>query len=195
MTPITIRTIKDFFGKGIGRLVNLGCGDGRYDALLSEYGSVTAIDLDPMPLLKLKRDNPRFNGNNLLVQAKVQVLPMGEGTIQAVFSAGFIHLFDHTTLKEKIAPEIIRILEPGGKMFLDFSYDIQRLDIKTGLPYKGGEKPSIDREGVINSIINAFPDFQIEFEDGDLIEREFADANPPYKIICKNLIVTAIKNS
>lgn len=51
-----------------------------------------------------------------------------------------------------------------------------------------------DRKTAIKMIKEAFPNFQITFENGDKIMETFDEANPPYKFTCKNLLVTAIKN-
>jgi len=129
-----------------------------------------------------------------LVQANIKKsLPFETGGIDAVFSTGLLHLFEPNVFR-KIALEINRVLRPEGKVLLDFGINIKRVELETELPYKPGKKPSLNRKEAVDMIRSAFPGFEIKFNDGDKMKRKFKDANPPYKIHCENLLVTAIKN-
>ena len=96
--------------------LDAGCGSGRYSVALALHGvaSVTAVDISDSGLKEASRrakDFPQIS----FQQASVLDLPFEDATFDFVWSAGVIH---HTLDFDRSLSELIRVLRPGGKLFL-----------------------------------------------------------------------------
>lgn len=192
--PKTATIVRQFF-RGVKTICDIGAGDGRHSALLCEMGdTVIALDVDESALLKNKRDNPTVAQLVVLNIYEAPTLPFREGEIDGIFSAGFLHLFSPDEYKQ-IAKKIDRVVMPNGKILIEFPINIKRLNLQTGKPLCriGKVKPYIRKD--VNKLIHeAFPNYQIEIENGDNVQRIFSEVNVPYTVTGNNLIVTGIKN-
>ncbi len=194
--PKTAKKVREFFGS-VKTICDIGSGDGRHTALLSEVAdNVIALDIDESALLKNKRDNPSVVLRPAVINIyETPKLPFKDREIDGIFSAGFLHLFSPDDFKQ-IAKKIDRVVMYEGKILIEFPIKIERLNIKTGKPLSRiGKVKSYSRDEVSRLMCEAFPNFQIEIEDGDDVQRTFSEVNIPYRVTGKNLIVTAIKQS
>ena len=115
-----------------GNILNLACGDGRFNHKLLEIAShVVAVDYDMNELQLLEKACPNKLKNKLSTK-KVDIcsrLPFSNGIFDGVFCTGTLHLFE----KEKVTQilnEIKRVLKNNGKIVLDFATDIERFNQK-----------------------------------------------------------------
>jgi SAM-dependent methyltransferase len=98
--------VRRLLGAGTGRLVDVGCGTGAFDAALAELGwTVTGVDVSE-DMLRRARDR----GIDV-VQADATELPFEDGC----FDAG-VSLWTHTDVGDlaKMMSEIARVLRPGA---------------------------------------------------------------------------------
>ena len=86
---------------GPGRVLDLGCGIGHSYELLAPRETV-GLDLDPQALAGQARET---------VAADMRELPFDAGSFASVLS---VHSIEHVPDAERVAAEVVRVLEPGG---------------------------------------------------------------------------------
>ena len=125
--------------------LDAGCGGGRFVVALANLGAkeVCGIDIDKK-IIEIAEQ--RINNRNLK-QAKVQEasvldIPFSKQHFDYVISSGVIH---HTPDPYKAFLELVRVLKPGGKLFLSvygkyglkwLANDIFRYSICKMVPFK-----------------------------------------------------------
>jgi SAM-dependent methyltransferase len=105
-----------------GRVLDLGCGEGRHLGPLSAQGArgVVGVDLSP-ELLRTARARAGEGVSPILVRADMRALPVAAGafaTAVSLFTAFgyFGRLAEHRDLLAEVA----RVLAPGGHWCLDY---------------------------------------------------------------------------
>jgi SAM-dependent methyltransferase len=94
-------------------VVDLGCGSGRFTALLCEKGyKAEGLDLSPHLLARARQAYPAIR----FTQGDVEALPFPDQTFDGVLMSALVHHLPDPTL---CAREVYRILKPGGR-FLAF---------------------------------------------------------------------------
>lgn len=96
--------------------LDAGCGSGRYSVAMALHGAgaITAVDVSDSGLAEARRrarDFPQIS----FQQASVLQLPFADASFDFVWSAGVIH---HTADFDRALGELVRVLRPGGKLFL-----------------------------------------------------------------------------
>jgi SAM-dependent methyltransferase len=92
------------------RLLDVGCGTGGTLDRLSPFGNVVGLDLETTALAFC-----RERGYGRLVQASATAMPFAEATFDAIVALDVLeHIPDH----EAAAREIMRVLKPGGAVFV-----------------------------------------------------------------------------
>lgn len=100
------------------KCLDAGCGGGRFCVALSRWGAekVRGIDISKNAV---KEANIRFKKRNLdqakAIEASVLEIPFDNNEFDYVVSNGVIH---HTPDPVKAFGELVRVLKPGGKIFL-----------------------------------------------------------------------------
>lgn len=104
---------KELGGK---KILDAGCGSGRYAIALARCGAakVTAIDISP-EAIRLARERASAYSNVFFQTGSVLDLPFKNKTFDFVWCAGVLH---HTRNSNLGLSEITRVLKPGGKLFL-----------------------------------------------------------------------------
>ena len=100
------------------KVLDSGCGNGRYSYALKSLGAsqVIGIDLSEKNILDAKHRLSLRPLDGLSYQlANVSELPFEESSFDYVFSNGVLH---HTDVLDKGLEELLRVLKPGGKGFL-----------------------------------------------------------------------------
>lgn len=119
---ITGQQVRGILEAGItgGRVLEIGPGPG-YLGLewlrATGSGSVTVLDISPA-MLEMVRKNAQEYGvaeSYTFVAGNAMSLPFEEGAFDAVFSNGSLHEWE---LPQLVFAEIIRVLRPGGCLFV-----------------------------------------------------------------------------
>ncbi|PYO58463.1 MAG: hypothetical protein DMD83_03840 [Candidatus Rokuibacteriota bacterium] len=107
------RAISEHLGPGpLGRVLDVGCGTGRFSRLLRDVLSASVYAVDPSA--DMLGQAPRPDGV-WLVRAAAEALPLKGGSIDAVFAAMVYH---HIADKEAALGECGRVLAPDGLVLL-----------------------------------------------------------------------------
>lgn len=94
-----------------GRLLEVGCGDGRKLALLKEKGwVVTGQDLDPNAVKKAKE-----SANCEVHLGELQDIHFEEGAFDLVMMS---HVIEHVYNPQELITECMYILRPGGRLIM-----------------------------------------------------------------------------
>ncbi|MBI4101699.1 MAG: class I SAM-dependent methyltransferase [Candidatus Nealsonbacteria bacterium] len=104
----------DYLQKG-ERVLDLGCGNGRYYPVFQEK-RVDHFGVDnSKELIGIAKN--KFPGGNFQV-AEAQNLPFAEGFFDKVYSIAVLHHIPSTDLRIKFLKEAQRVLRPGGLIIL-----------------------------------------------------------------------------
>src|SRR5678816_4895157 len=92
-----------------GKLIDFGCGHGRWTNLLMGLGwQAICIDIDSDILGRCQQANP--TAECIAWSTDRHQLPVADGTIQLVLCIGVYHVLE----SDWFLPEVRRVLEPGG---------------------------------------------------------------------------------
>lgn len=98
--------------------LDAGCGGGRFVVALAKLGAKEVVGID-ISKEAVKAANQRFAERNLefakAVEASVLEIPFPDYYFDYVVCSGVIH---HTPDPYKGFLELVRVLKPGGKIFL-----------------------------------------------------------------------------
>ncbi|MBI2356928.1 methyltransferase domain-containing protein [Candidatus Dojkabacteria bacterium] len=191
----TVDFLKRVVKKGTS-WVNLAAGDGRYNNLIANTAdNVLDVDIDQGALDKLFANTPVNLQRKLELKVfnLVKSFPLDSNSYDGVFNSGTLYLFPEMIFNV-MATEISRILRVGGKIAIEFSINIKRID-REGQRLVFGEEPMYTKETAIKMLNNAFPNFNMKYTDGDSVVDDTKEANPPYMFYCDTLLVEGTKVS
>ena len=98
----------------VSRILDLGCGTGRYSAALANYFSVDVEAIDPSEKMleqALKKPHARVRFR----KASGEALPLNDESVELVFMSMVFH---HLDSPEAVAHECRRVLRPNGSVCL-----------------------------------------------------------------------------
>ena len=99
----------------VRRVLDLGCGTGRFSTLLSDTINSPVIGLDlSANMLNAASSKPRTDDIRF-VRGSLTDLPLNDGTIDVVFISQALH---HLPNLEAAMAEIRRVLSPNGRLFV-----------------------------------------------------------------------------
>ena len=99
-------------------VLDAGCGTGIFSIIFARNGAgrVTGIDISPGSLETAKSLKARFAVDNAEFRLQDMLrLPFADGSFDIVWAWGTVH---HTTDPFRAISELIRVLRPGGSLFL-----------------------------------------------------------------------------
>jgi ubiquinone/menaquinone biosynthesis C-methylase UbiE len=98
-------------------ILDIGCGFGEFaEAFVDEEPIDVGLDIDTKDLFNAARTKKYKN----LVLADARQTPFADNTFGSIFS---ISTFEHIKRPEELLRESLRILKPGGKLFLTLETD------------------------------------------------------------------------
>lgn len=98
------------------RILDFGCGVGRYTSHLAELAREGAVGVDATPSLLAIAEDEKTSPKATFVQARGS-LPFPDGHFSAIWVAYvLIHVIGDE--KARTAKELLRVLKPGGVLFL-----------------------------------------------------------------------------
>lgn len=121
---------------GSGRILDLGCGDGRHLEILNGWGyDPVGLDLSA-ELLGYARDRGHGNFSPCLTRGDMRCLPYRAVSFAAVLSLfTAFGYFGSPSANQDPVREIARVLVPGGHWYLDyFDGDQVRKELGSGEP-------------------------------------------------------------
>jgi ubiquinone/menaquinone biosynthesis C-methylase UbiE len=101
--------------KGAGRILDLGCGTGRFSRALSERLGAEVVGVDPSWKMLRQAAQERAGRGIRYVLGSGEAIPLLDGTVDLVFVSMVFH---HFTDRAAAASECRRVLRPGGRVFL-----------------------------------------------------------------------------
>jgi ubiquinone/menaquinone biosynthesis C-methylase UbiE len=111
------------------RTLECGCGGATVSVYFSKKGYKTvAFDFAPEALRVARKNFEKENCSGSFLYADVENIPMSNNGFDIVMSFGLIEHFQDVYLQIK---EMVRVLKPGGLLFLDISPNGYHLKNKT----------------------------------------------------------------
>ena len=109
--------------KRTNTLLDAGCGHGRnLHWFLRNDFTIFGIDLDPTAILHLQRLHPslaeRFR------QSAVDDLPFENNFFSHIISSAVLHFATGTAHFHAMIAEMVRVLQPGGSLFIRMTSDV-----------------------------------------------------------------------
>jgi SAM-dependent methyltransferase len=95
------------------RVLDAGCGNGRFTRACAAYGPRTVIGIDPSQSVIPARANTAHLPNVAILQGDIFALPFAAGHFDHIFCIGVIH---HLPDPRAGFLELARRLKPGGKI-------------------------------------------------------------------------------
>ena len=178
-----------------GNWLNLAAGDGRYNNLLLKKADfVIAADIDEFALKKLETNTPKENIQRLriLVFDVTKKFPFNANKFDGILCTGTLHLFNKEIL-QTIFSEITRVLNPSGRIIIDFATDIKRITKDGKQIHIVENEPRYTMKEAIELLKTAFKDYKSEIHEYNVPKETVKNKNGEYEFECKYILLTASK--
>jgi ubiquinone/menaquinone biosynthesis C-methylase UbiE len=168
--------------------LDAGCGGGRFSIALAKLSAKKVVGIDVSnKALEAARQRALSRGldNVEFMQGSALALPFGDSTFDYVISSGVIH---HTPDPKSAFRELVRVLQPGGTLFLSvygkyglkwFVNDLFRYTLCKLIPFKAAEKlfamVGVPANKRYNTLDNLYVDYAARFTETE-IRRWLTDA-------------------
>jgi tellurite methyltransferase len=117
------QVMKDRY-KHSDKILDAGCGGGKNLVwFLKNDIEIYGVDRDATPINYLKSMHPNLDENRF-VQADVEKLPFTNNFFDHVISSAVLHFAENTHHFNDIMKEVVRVLKPGGSLFIRMTSDI-----------------------------------------------------------------------
>jgi ubiquinone/menaquinone biosynthesis C-methylase UbiE len=101
--------------EAVRRIVDLGCGTGRFSPSLAERFAASVIGIDPSMKMLAEAWNDRIRSSVLYIRASGEAIPLRENSADLIFISMAFHHFTHP---RQVAQECARVLRKRGRLFL-----------------------------------------------------------------------------
>jgi len=114
------RQMRPFFGVDRQpRILEVGCGTGRFCRMLAEEfptGAIRGVDVSENSIALARDAAASKHGNLSFARASAFTLPFADNTFDVVFSQGVISLFERSSERSDFTAvrEMTRVAKPGG---------------------------------------------------------------------------------
>ncbi|MGZ8523992.1 MAG: class I SAM-dependent methyltransferase [Chitinophagaceae bacterium] len=106
------------------KILDSGCGTGRnLHWFLKEKMDVYGIDQNPDSIAALKNAHPELAANRFQ-NCRVEQLPFAENFFDHIISSAVLHFANDNVQFHNMLAEMIRVLKPGGSLFIRMTSDI-----------------------------------------------------------------------
>ena len=140
--------IKDWLPGGTGeKLLELGCGPGKYVAMLSTLGyQVTGVDPYEFPSWEfLRKETPAQLTNNV----KAEDLPFPDNSFDHVVCLGALLYFDDPA---RALRELRRVIRPGGRVVIRTVNRTTRYTLRTGKKFDPASKNLYTLDELVDAV-------------------------------------------
>jgi tellurite methyltransferase len=105
-------------------ILDAGCGEGRNMLwFLQNNFNITGIDSCEETIITLKKSQPGLPESRLIVSA-VETTPFPDDYFDHIICSAVLHFANSTAQFNKMMTEMVRILKPGGSIFIRMASDI-----------------------------------------------------------------------
>ncbi|WP_406660438.1 class I SAM-dependent methyltransferase [Methanolobus sp. ZRKC3] len=165
--PRSISMVEEFMSSSSSsRLLDAGCGNGRYSLPLSRKYDVVGIDVSANAISKAQTYIKKSGHDALLLVSTITDLPFSENSFDAVICYGVLqHLLEHE--RKQTVDEFRRVLKPGALLFFeafgveDMRYGGEELE-KDTFVRKGGIIYHYFSEKELRSLFSEFETVKLE---------------------------------
>jgi len=113
----------------------VGCGSGAFLNEIKQAGSYSGIDYAEDAIAKI---NTVIDGDFKVSEASV--IPFEDNSFNKIISFGVFFYFDGYEYANKVIDEMIRVLKPGGKIFIGEINDIEKKELALQLRDESEDK-------------------------------------------------------
>ena len=164
--PRSISVLDEFLLPPFSRVLDAGCGNGRYLLPLSRKYDVTGIDVSANAVSRAKTYLRKSVQDVFLLVSSITELPFCDNSFDAVLCYGVLqHLFEDE--RYHAAGEFRRVLKPDGLLFFeafgvdDMRYGGEEIE-KDTFVRKGGIIYHYFREKEVRSLFSDFEPLRVE---------------------------------
>ncbi len=136
---------------GVSRIVDLGCGTGRFSEPLSDHFQADVVGIDPSENMLEQARRKSSRSTVVFKQASGEKLPVEERSADMVFMSMVFH---HLADPEHTAHECYRILRDGGYVCFR-NGTIDAIEANPSLRFFRGIRPLIEEQSVSRSQIKS----------------------------------------
>jgi len=106
------------------KILDAGCGTGRnLHWFLKENIAVYGVDLNPGAINELKAAHPTLSSDRFQ-SCSVEHLPFENNSFDHVISSAVLHFANNISQFQNMLTEMVRVLKPGGSLFIRMTSDI-----------------------------------------------------------------------
>ena len=110
--------------KANDKVLDAGCGNGRnLHWFLQNKIEIIGVDRDREAITRLKNKYPGLTADSFLV-AEVNLLPFPDNCFDHILSSAVLHFARSTDHFLNMVAEMVRVLKPGGTLFVRMTSDI-----------------------------------------------------------------------
>jgi len=123
LSPRIRDTARRLVQRGPGRVLEIGCGDGRFviPLALDTGRPIIGLDLFPSPFCAAVERQRDEGAENLdLLRGSGMELPFRDESIESVVCVNTLNSMPTKEAAKRIIAEMVRVCRPGGRLVLDY---------------------------------------------------------------------------